>query len=215
MSSSPTLACSRWCSSSRASGARLFSPAWPAARNWSRHWEARAAVIPNSRDTDSRSSPRRRRSTVARLRRAENRPLRSRSAAAPVALRALSAAVDSSTCFLISTLLLRELSRNHVSKKTLGRRSRAAGRTLTRVGDADAGCCRTAVLRCQLRSCGASTARCAGRTEAVALDRYAADCTARAGAAINPRSASASLASTSWSIWSRQVKWCRGARAAP
>ena len=46
MSSSPTLACSRWCSSSRASGARLFSPAWPAARNWSRHWEARAAVIP-------------------------------------------------------------------------------------------------------------------------------------------------------------------------
>ena len=40
-----------------------------------------------------------------------------------VALRALSAAVDSSTCFLISTLLLRELSRNQVSKKTLGRRS--------------------------------------------------------------------------------------------
>ena len=44
-------------------------------------------------------------------------------AAAPVALRALSAAVDSSTCFLISTLLLRELSRNQVSKKTLGRRT--------------------------------------------------------------------------------------------
>ena len=87
MSNSPTLACSRWCSSSRASGARLFSPAWPAARNWSRQCEARAAVIPNSRDTDSRSSPRSRRSTVARLRRAENRPLRSRSAAAPVALR--------------------------------------------------------------------------------------------------------------------------------
>ena len=79
-------------------------------------------MIPNSRDTDSRSSPRSRRSTVARLRRAENRPLRSRSAAAPVALRALSAAVDSSPCCLISTLLLRELSRNHVSKKTLGRR---------------------------------------------------------------------------------------------
>ena len=33
-----------------------------------RHCEARAAVIPNSRDTDSRSSPRSRRSTVARLR---------------------------------------------------------------------------------------------------------------------------------------------------
>ena len=51
-----------------------------------------------------------------------SRPLRSRSAAAPVALRALSAAVDSSTCFLISTLLLRALSCNQVSKKTLGRR---------------------------------------------------------------------------------------------
>ena len=123
MRSSPTLACSRWCASSRASGARLFSPAWPAARNWSRQCEARAAVIPNARDTDSRSSPRSRRSTVARVRRAENRPLRSRSAAAPVALRALSAAVDSSTCFLISTRLLRELSRNQVSKKTLGRRT--------------------------------------------------------------------------------------------
>ena len=94
MSSSPTLACSRWCSSSRASGARLFSPAWPAARNWSRHWEARAAVMPNSRDTDSRFLPRSRRSTVARLRRAENRPFRSRSAAGLVALRALSAAVS-------------------------------------------------------------------------------------------------------------------------
>ena len=44
-------------------------------------------------------------------------------AAAPVALRAPSAAADSSTCFLISTLLLRALSRNQVSKKTLGRRT--------------------------------------------------------------------------------------------
>ena len=138
MSSSPTLACSRWCSSSRASGARLFSPAWPAARNWSRHWEARAAVIPNSRDTDSRFSPRSRRSTVARLRRAENRPFRSRSAAGLVALRALSAAVDSSTCFLISTLLLRELSRNHVSKKTLGRRSHCSPTALNQRTNATA-----------------------------------------------------------------------------
>ena len=79
-------------------------------------------MIPNARDTDSRFSPRSRRSTVARVRRAENRPFRSRSAAGLVALRALSAAVDSSTCFLISTRLLRELSRNQVSKKTLGRR---------------------------------------------------------------------------------------------
>ena len=68
-------------------------------------------------------SPRSRRSTVARLRRAENRPFRSRSTAAPIAIRASAAAVDSSTCFLISTLLLRELSRNQVSKKTLGRRT--------------------------------------------------------------------------------------------
>ena len=88
------LACSRRWSSSPASGARLFKPAWPAAKNLSRHCEARAAVMPNSRDTDSRSSPRRRRSTVARLRRAENRPFRSRSAVAPVALRAPSAAAE-------------------------------------------------------------------------------------------------------------------------
>ena len=50
-----------------------------------------------------------------------------------VALRALSAAVDSSTCFLISTLLLRELSRNQVSKKTLGRRSWVAAGVLEAV----------------------------------------------------------------------------------
>ena len=52
-------------------------------------------------------------------------PRRAHRAAGLVALRALSAAVDSSTCFLISTLLLRELSRNQVSKKTLGRRTRS------------------------------------------------------------------------------------------
>ena len=51
-------------------------------------------MILNARDTDSRSSPRSRQSTVARLRRAENRPFRSRSAAAPVALRAPAAAAD-------------------------------------------------------------------------------------------------------------------------
>ena len=50
------------------------------------------------------------------MRPAENRPPRPRPAATPVA-------TDSSTCFLISTLLLRELSRNQVSKKTLGRRT--------------------------------------------------------------------------------------------
>ena len=82
----------------------------------SRQCDARAAVIPTARDTDSRSSPRNRRITTSRLRPAENRPPRPRPAATPVA-------TDSSTCFLISTLLLRELSRNQVSKKTLGRRS--------------------------------------------------------------------------------------------
>ena len=41
--------------------------------------------------------------------------------AGQIAIRASAAAVDS--CFLISTLLLRELSRNQVSKKTLGRRT--------------------------------------------------------------------------------------------
>ena len=51
-----------------ASGARLFRLAWPAARNRSRHCEARAAVIPTARDTDSRSSPRNRRSTTSRFR---------------------------------------------------------------------------------------------------------------------------------------------------
>ena len=44
---------------------------------------------------------------------------RHRAPAHAVALRALSAAVDSSTCVLISTRLLRELSRNPVSKNTL------------------------------------------------------------------------------------------------
>ena len=89
ISSSPILACSRRLASSLASGARLFRLAWPAARNRSRHCAARAAVIPSSRDTDSRSSPRSRRSTVSRLRRADNRPPRPRPAASPVALRAL------------------------------------------------------------------------------------------------------------------------------
>ena len=67
----------------------------------------------------SGSSPRSRRSTVSRLRLAENGPFCSH--LAPVALRAPSAAADASACFIISTLLLRALSRNQVSKKTLRR----------------------------------------------------------------------------------------------
>ena len=94
ISSSPILACSRRSSSFRASGGRLFRLAWPAARHRSRHCEARAAVIPTARDTDSRSSPRNRRSTTSRFRPTDNRPPRPGSAASPVALRAPSAAAD-------------------------------------------------------------------------------------------------------------------------
>ena len=67
---------------------------WPAARNRSRHCEARAAVIPTARDTDSRSFPRNRRSTTSRFRPTDNRPPRPGPAASPVALRAPSAAAD-------------------------------------------------------------------------------------------------------------------------
>ena len=54
----------------------------------------RAAVIPTARDTDSRSSPRNRRSTTSRFRPTDNRPPRPGPAASPVALRAPSAAAD-------------------------------------------------------------------------------------------------------------------------
>src|SRR4051795_13481708 len=75
--SSPTLACSRPISASRASAGRLFSDASPAARNWSRQPLSSAAVTPSSRETSSRSSPRSRRSTASCLRRADIRPRRS------------------------------------------------------------------------------------------------------------------------------------------
>src|SRR3954453_21613106 len=71
--SSPTLACSRSISASRASAGRLFSDASPPARNWSRQPLSSAAVTPSSRETSSRSSPRRSRSTVSCLRRADIR----------------------------------------------------------------------------------------------------------------------------------------------
>ena len=54
--------------------------------------EASPSRRAGSRDTDSRSSPRSRHSTVSRLRPAENRPPRPRPVAAPVALRAPTAA---------------------------------------------------------------------------------------------------------------------------
>src|SRR5215210_4917452 len=71
--SSPTLACSRPISASRASAGRLFSDASPPARNWSRQPLSSAAVTPSSRETSSRSSPRNRRSTASCLRRADIR----------------------------------------------------------------------------------------------------------------------------------------------
>src|SRR6187200_2213742 len=71
--SSPTLACSRSISASRALAGRLLSDASPPARNWSRQPLSSAAVTPSSRETSSRSSPRRSRSTVSCLRRADIR----------------------------------------------------------------------------------------------------------------------------------------------
>src|SRR5579884_2399645 len=74
MVSSPILARSRARSSSRASVARLRTPAWPAARNRSRHCASVAAVTPSSRLSASRASPRRMRSTTSVFRREDQRP---------------------------------------------------------------------------------------------------------------------------------------------
>src|SRR4051794_3766947 len=69
--SSPTLACSRPISASRASAGRLFSDASPPARNWSRQPLRSAAVTPSWRSSNSRSSPRNSLSTASCLRRAD------------------------------------------------------------------------------------------------------------------------------------------------
>src|SRR5579883_2819134 len=74
MVSSPILARSRARSSSRASVARLRTPAWPAARNRSRHCASVAALTPSSRLSASRASPRRMRSTTSVFRREDQRP---------------------------------------------------------------------------------------------------------------------------------------------
>src|SRR5690606_23188842 len=71
---SPTRAFSFITSSSAADLSRVFNPAWPAARNSSRHRESVAAVTPSSRESSSRASPRRRRRTASALRWEENRP---------------------------------------------------------------------------------------------------------------------------------------------
>src|SRR5919205_505673 len=72
--SSPIFARSRARSSSRASVGRLRTPAWPAARNWSRHWASVAAVTPSSRLRASSASPLRIRSTTSLFRREDQRP---------------------------------------------------------------------------------------------------------------------------------------------
>ena len=68
-------------------GRAALQAAWPAAKNLSRHCEARAAVILNSRDTDSRSSPRSKYRHAAGLKTAPSsharRPLRSPSGLPP------------------------------------------------------------------------------------------------------------------------------------
>src|SRR5690606_33068089 len=71
---SPTRALSLSTSSSAAVLSRDFRPAWPAARNSSRHRESVAAVTPSSRESSSRASPRRGRRTASALRLEENRP---------------------------------------------------------------------------------------------------------------------------------------------
>jgi hypothetical protein len=71
---SPTKAFNRANSSSRPSAARLFRPAWPLARNWSRQSERVAAVTPSSRETRSSSSPRSTCNTASTFLREEKRP---------------------------------------------------------------------------------------------------------------------------------------------
>ena len=61
MVASPSFCCSR--AISRSWG-RFFSTAWPAVRNCFRHFESRAALMPSSRESNSRSSPRNRRKTI-------------------------------------------------------------------------------------------------------------------------------------------------------
>ena len=87
-SSSPTLACSRWCASSRAP-ARGSSPRLTRGQELVTPLRGPLAVIRNSRDTDSRSLGAAG-GVPSRVRRAENRPLlhaRRRSSRPPGALR--------------------------------------------------------------------------------------------------------------------------------
>src|SRR5262249_57647693 len=71
---SPTLARSRWISSSRSSAGRLFSAACPPPKNASRHCAKVAAVTPSSRARLSSDSPRSRRRIVSLFRPPQHPP---------------------------------------------------------------------------------------------------------------------------------------------
>lgn len=105
--SSPTFERRRRTSSSRSSAGRVLSAAWPAARKSSRQPEIRAAGTPRSRETRSRSSPRRIRRTAPCLRLADIRPFGASSPGpSPVALRAPSEGPGLAISSVISILLL-------------------------------------------------------------------------------------------------------------
>src|SRR3954471_21833488 len=119
--SSPTLACSRSISASRASAGRLFSAASPPARNWSRQPLSSAAVTARSRETSSRSSPRSRRSTVSCLRRADIRRRGSGVGPSPPAWWARSAGSTPTPTFSSILTSLQLPTCKTVSQRTVGR----------------------------------------------------------------------------------------------
>src|SRR5215207_210601 len=119
--SSPTLACSRSISASRASAGRLFSDASPPARNWSRQPLSSAAVTPSSRETSSRSRPRRSRSTVSCLRRADIRRRGSGVGPSPPAWRARSAGPTPTPTVSSILTSLQLPTCKAVSQRTVGR----------------------------------------------------------------------------------------------
>src|SRR4051795_10686515 len=119
--SSPTLACSRPISASRASAGRLFSDASPPARNWSRQPLSSAAVTASSRETSCRSSPRRSRSNVSCLRRADIRRRGSGVGPSPPAWWARSAGPTPTPTFSSILTSLQLPTCKAVSQRTVGR----------------------------------------------------------------------------------------------
>src|SRR5690349_8187035 len=119
--SSPTLACSRSTSASRASAGRLFSDAPPPARNRSRQPLSSAADTPSSRETSSRSSPRSRRSTASRLRPADMRRRGSGVGPSPPAWWARSAGPTPTPTVSSILTSLQSPTCKAVSQRTVGR----------------------------------------------------------------------------------------------